>query len=55
MHYFQYQNASLYCEDLPLERIAKEQGTPCYIYSHATLTHHFQAVDNAFSAKMGLS
>ena len=49
MHYFQYQNDSLFCEDIPLERIAKEQGTPCYVYSHTTLTRHFQAVDQAFS------
>jgi len=34
----------------PLERIAKEQGTPCYIYSHATLTRHFQAYDQAFAS-----
>lgn len=50
MHNFQYHNDSLYCEDIPLERIAKEQGTPCYIYSHATLTRHFQAVDQAFAS-----
>ena len=41
MHHFRYHNDSLFCEDIPLERIAKEQGTPCYIYSHATLTRHF--------------
>ena len=49
MHYFQYQNGSLFCEDIPLEHIAKEQGTPCYVYSHTTLTRHFQTVDQAFS------
>ncbi len=50
MHNFHYQNHSLFCEDIPLERIAKEQGTPCYIYSHATLTRHFQVFDQAFAA-----
>ena len=49
MHHFHYQNDSLFCEDIPLERIAKEQGTPSYIYSHATFTRHFQAVDKAFA------
>ena len=50
MHDFHYQNDALFCEDVPLERLAKEQGTPCYIYSHATLTRHFQAFDRAFAA-----
>lgn len=50
MHDFHYRNDSLFCEDAPLERLAKEQGTPCYLYSHATLTRHFQAFDRAFSS-----
>jgi len=50
MHNFHYQNDALCCEDIPLERLAKEHGTPCYIYSHATLTRHFQAVDQAFAS-----
>ncbi len=50
MHHFRYHNDSLFCEDIPLERIAKEQGTPCYIYSHATLTRHFQVYDQAFAS-----
>ena len=28
--------------------IAERYGTPCYIYSHATLTRHFRAYDGAF-------
>ena len=50
MHDFHYHNDALFCEDVPLERLAKELGTPCYIYSHATLTRHFQAFDQAFAA-----
>lgn len=50
MHDFHYHDDGLFCEDVPLERLAKEQGTPCYIYSHATLTRHFQAFDQAFAA-----
>lgn len=50
MHDFHYHNDALFCEDIPLERLAKEQGTPCYIYSHATLTRHFQVFDQAFAA-----
>lgn len=48
MHFFQYRNGELYCEDVPLARIAKEVGTPCYVYSHATLIRHFRAFDSAF-------
>ena len=50
MHDFHYRHDTLYCEDIPLERLDKEQGTPCYIYSHATLIRHFQAFDQAFAA-----
>ncbi len=49
MHDFQYREGELYCEDVPVSRIAKEVGTPCYIYSHATLVRHFHAYDSAFS------
>ncbi|HZS12787.1 MAG TPA: diaminopimelate decarboxylase, partial [Nitrospirales bacterium] len=48
MHDFQYRDGELFCEEVPLARIAKDVGTPCYIYSHATLTRHFRAVDSAF-------
>ncbi|WP_447599899.1 diaminopimelate decarboxylase [Nitrospira sp. Nam80] len=48
MHDFQYREGELYCEDVPLARIAKEIGTPCYVYSHHTLVRHFRAYDSAF-------
>ncbi|WP_413934646.1 diaminopimelate decarboxylase [Nitrospira sp. BLG_1] len=48
MHSFEYQQGELYCEQVPVSRIAKELGTPCYIYSHETLIRHFHAYDNAF-------
>jgi diaminopimelate decarboxylase len=50
MHNFEYQQGELYCEQVPVSRIVKELGTPCYIYSHATLVRHFQAYDRAFAA-----
>lgn len=49
MHDFQYREGELYCEDVPVSRISKEVGTPCYVYSHATLVKHFHAYDSAFS------
>ena len=49
MHHFHYKNNKLYAEGVPLTEIAEAVGTPCYIYSQATLTHHFKVFDNAFS------
>ncbi|MEN6440083.1 MAG: diaminopimelate decarboxylase [Syntrophobacter sp.] len=48
MHLFQYRGDELFCEDIPVRTIAEEVGTPCYIYSHTTLTHHFAVFDAAF-------
>jgi len=48
MHHFNYHNEKLYCEQVLLSDIAAEVGTPFYLYSHATLTRHFQAFDAAF-------
>jgi diaminopimelate decarboxylase len=48
MHNFEYRQGELYCEHVPVSRIAKQVGTPCYIYSHATLIRHIRAYDSAF-------
>lgn len=48
MHDFRYREGELHCEDVPVSRIVKELGTPCYVYSHATLVRHFRAYDQAF-------
>jgi diaminopimelate decarboxylase len=47
MHHFQYRGNELYCEDVPLERIAKQVGTPAYVYSYETLARHFRVFDEA--------
>lgn len=47
MDHFNYQGNSLYAEDVPVTAIAKEFGTPCYIYSRATLERHWHAFDRA--------
>ena len=49
MHHFQYKGNELYCEGVAVERIAKEVGTPFYLYSNATLEHHFKVFDEVFS------
>ena len=48
MHNFEYREGELYCEQVPVSQIAKQVGTPCYIYSHATLVRHIRAYDSAF-------
>jgi diaminopimelate decarboxylase len=49
MHHFNYQAGELYCENVPVQKIAKAVGTPFYLYSAATLTHHFQVFTAAFA------
>lgn len=49
MDYFSYKNGQLYCENVPVEAIAAEAGTPVYIYSAATLLHHYGQLAEAFA------
>ena len=49
MDHFSYREGRLYCEDVAVAQIAAEVGTPAYIYSSATLLHHYHAIANAFS------
>ncbi|MBL0715667.1 MAG: diaminopimelate decarboxylase [Desulfosarcina sp.] len=48
MHHFDYRNGQLHCEDVAVDAIAEQVGTPFYLYSHATLKRHYQAFDRAF-------
>jgi diaminopimelate decarboxylase len=54
MHHFTYREDELYCEDVPVQKIAAEIGTPFYLYSHATLTRHFKAFSEAFAGMQKL-
>ena len=49
MHHFHYLNGALHCENVPVAAIADAVGTPFYLYSSATLEHHFQVFDQAFA------
>ena len=48
MHNFEYRQGELHCEQVPISQIVKEVGTPCYIYSHATLIRHYRVYESAF-------
>lgn len=54
MDFFEYKNGELFAEDVPVERIAREVGTPAYIYSLATLRRHFRVFDQAFKKQSHL-
>lgn len=47
MHGFSYQNGSLHCEQVDLQTLAREHGTPLYVYSGATILDHFKRLDSA--------
>src|SRR6266487_2368740 len=50
MHYFEYHAGQLHCEQVPLQRIADEVGTPAYVYSERTLHRHVRVFDEAFQS-----
>ncbi|MEZ9196919.1 diaminopimelate decarboxylase [Shewanella sp. 10N.286.54.B9] len=47
MDHFIYQADELYAEQCQVAELAKQHGTPLYIYSRATLERHWHAFDNA--------
>src|SRR5258708_34976675 len=49
MKYFEDRNGEMFDEQVPVKRIAKEVGTPAYVYSLATLKRHFKVFDQAFA------
>ena len=51
MDYFNYRDGRLYAEDVALAAIAAEHGTPCYVYSRATIERHWHAFDNALGGQ----
>jgi diaminopimelate decarboxylase len=49
MDYFEYRNGRLFCENVVAADIAAQFGTPVYVYSTATLLHHYNAFAAAFA------
>jgi diaminopimelate decarboxylase len=50
MDYFNYQENQLFAECCSVREITEQFGTPCYLYSRATLERHWQAFDQAFGS-----
>ena len=51
MDHFTYKNGALHAEGVPLTRIAEAVDTPAYVYSSATLVHHFRTFADAFKGQ----
>ena len=49
MDHFSYKEGILHAEEVSIQEIAKEVGTPFYIYSTATLRRHFDLFESALS------
>jgi len=49
MDYFHYHDGALFAEGVEVARIARETGTPVYIYSKATVLLHIERLRNAFA------
>src|SRR5690606_17914823 len=41
--HFQFQNGTLHAENVPLEQLAQEYGTPLYVYSRQALRDAWEA------------
>lgn len=53
MDHFDLKDGSLHCEDVPLDQIADEVGTPVYVYSAATLRRHARVLKEALDGLDG--
>ena len=51
MHHFDYRDGRLFCEGVDLGHLADEVGTPCYVYSTATLQRHARVIASAFEGQ----
>jgi len=50
MDHFRYQEGRLCCEAVPLDELAACFGTPCYVYSRATIERHWYAFSRPLAA-----
>ncbi len=48
MDRFEYRDGRLWCEGVSVERIARDAGTPVYVYSSQTFLDHFRKIRAAF-------
>jgi diaminopimelate decarboxylase len=46
---FHHEGGGLYCEEVPLSEIARDVGTPVYVYSYGALERAYRELDDAFA------
>jgi diaminopimelate decarboxylase len=51
MDHFTYIDGILHAEGVPLNGVAEDAGTPTYVYSTATLVHHYRTFTDAFAGQ----
>ena len=49
MDHFHERAGAVWCEEVPLRAVAEAAGTPCFVYSRATLEHHYDRLVEAFA------
>lgn len=49
MEEFAYRDGQLYCEEVPLEAVARSQGTPTYVYSRRAILEAYEAYQRALT------
>ncbi len=49
MDHFTYRDGRLHAEGVSLEAVAEAHGTPCYVYSRATIERHWHAFADVFA------
>jgi diaminopimelate decarboxylase len=49
MNFFHFRGGELHCEEVSVERIADQVGTPFYLYSASTIERHIKVFESAFS------
>lgn len=51
MDFFNYRDGKLYAENVDVSDISNTYGTPCYVYSRATIERHWHAFDKALHTR----
>ena len=51
MDYFNYKDGRLWAEDVDISANIDNWGTPCYVYSRATIERHWKAFDSALGER----
>ncbi|WP_028109485.1 diaminopimelate decarboxylase [Ferrimonas futtsuensis] len=51
MDYFNYSDGQLMAESVPVAEAAERFGTPCYLYSRATIERHWHAFSDAMGGR----